>query len=122
MRRSIAAITALAVAWAPCSVDWALVGQAQAQQAAPAAPPAGQAAPSDVIFTRAELETLLKPIALYPDPLLAQILPAAAYPLDIVQAARWMDRNKAAVEKGDFSGADAMPGTRASRPCCASRT
>ena len=50
----------------------------------------------------------MKPIALYPDPLLAQLLPASAYPLDIVQAARWMERNKAAVEKADFTAADAM--------------
>jgi hypothetical protein len=108
MRKGIVALTALAVAWAPCATDWAFVGQAMAQQAAtPQAAPA--VAPADVVFTRAELETLLKPVALYPDPLLAQMLPASAYPLDIVQAARWLDRNKAAVAKNDFSAADTMP-------------
>jgi len=35
-----------------------------------------------------ELDQMLGPIALYPDPLLAQLLPAATYPLDIVKAAR----------------------------------
>ncbi|GGH11191.1 hypothetical protein GCM10007036_08070 [Alsobacter metallidurans] len=59
-------------------------------------------------FSRSELETLLKPIALYPDVLLAQLLPASAYPLEIVQAARWLDRNKAAVQKSDYSAADAQ--------------
>ena len=54
-------------------------------------------------FTEAELETLLAPIALYPDALLAQLLPAPAYPLDIVQAERWLEKNKAAVAKQDFS-------------------
>ena len=39
---------------------------------------------------REELEKILGPIALYPDVLLAQILPAATFPLDIVQAARWL--------------------------------
>ena len=38
----------------------------------------------------AELEKLAAPIALYPDPLIATILPAAAYPLEIVQAARFV--------------------------------
>jgi hypothetical protein len=40
-------------------------------------------------YARAELEQLLAPIALYPDPLLSQVLMAATYPLEVVQAARW---------------------------------
>ena len=39
----------------------------------------------------AELEELVGPVALYPDTLLAVVLPAAAYPLQIVQAARFLD-------------------------------
>src|SRR5580692_1268886 len=42
----------------------------------------------------AELDQLVAPIALYPDPLLAQVLMASAYPLDIVQAERWLEANK----------------------------
>jgi len=38
----------------------------------------------------AELEKLAAPIALYPDPLIAVILPASAYPLEIVEAARFV--------------------------------
>src|SRR5499427_1691903 len=41
-----------------------------------------------------ELDQLLAPIALYPDPLLAQVLMASAYPLDIVQAERWLQSHK----------------------------
>ena len=41
-------------------------------------------------FSDAELEKLAEPIALYPDPLLAVILPASVYPLEIVQAARFV--------------------------------
>ena len=37
-----------------------------------------------------KLDELVGPIALYPDVLLAQILPASTFPLDIVKAARWM--------------------------------
>ena len=57
-------------------------------------------------FTLAELETMLAPIALYPDALLAQLLPAAAYPLDIVQAQRWLEKHKSAASKNDFTAAD----------------
>src|SRR6185436_6355205 len=39
-------------------------------------------------LSAAELEKLVEPIALHPDPLIAIILPASAYPLEIVQAAR----------------------------------
>ncbi len=44
-------------------------------------------------FTEAELDQMLAPIALYPDPLLAQILMAATYPVEVVQAARWSRSN-----------------------------
>ena len=41
-----------------------------------------------------ELDQLVAPIALYPDPLLAEVLMASAYPLDIVQAERWLQSHK----------------------------
>jgi hypothetical protein len=58
----------------------------------------------------AELDQLVAPIALYPDTLLAEVLMASAYPLDIVQAERWLqshknlkgDQLKAAVAKEDW--------------------
>src|SRR5215813_7213115 len=37
-----------------------------------------------------QLEKLLAPIALYPDDLVAQILTASTYPIEVVQAARWV--------------------------------
>jgi hypothetical protein len=43
----------------------------------------------------AQLEQLLAPIALYPDPLLAQMLMAATYPLEVAEAARWSQANPA---------------------------
>ena len=44
-------------------------------------------------FTQQELDQMLAPIALYPDSLLSQILMAATYPLEVVQAARWSSAN-----------------------------
>ena len=40
-------------------------------------------------YTQAELDQMLAPIALYPDALLSQVLMAATYPLEVVEAARW---------------------------------
>jgi hypothetical protein len=52
-------------------------------------PAAGAAAKK----TADQLDSLVAPIALYPDPLLAQVLAATTYPLEIVQAARWLKDN-----------------------------
>jgi len=43
-------------------------------------------------LSSAELEDLIGPVALYPDDLLAIVLPASTYPLDIVQAARYLEQ------------------------------
>jgi hypothetical protein len=40
-----------------------------------------------------QLDALVAPIALYPDPLLAQTLAAATYPLEIVQLQQWLQKN-----------------------------
>ncbi len=49
-----------------------------------------QAPASEPKRSQSDLETLLGPIALYPDPLLSIMLPAACYPLEIVEAARFV--------------------------------
>jgi hypothetical protein len=41
-------------------------------------------------FSTEQLDALLAPIALYPDPLLTQVLMASTFPLEIVDAARWL--------------------------------
>jgi hypothetical protein len=40
-----------------------------------------------------QLDSLVAPIALYPDPLLAQTLAASTYPLEIVQLQQWLEKN-----------------------------
>ena len=60
-----------------------------------------------------QLDSLVAPIALYPDPLLAQVLAASTYPLEIIQLQQWMTRHPdlkgealaAAVEKEDWDPA-----------------
>jgi uncharacterized membrane protein YgcG len=60
-----------------------------------AVPPGTFGQPADQpAFQQEELEQILAPIALYPDSLLAQILMASTYPLEVVQADRWAKQNQ----------------------------
>jgi hypothetical protein len=57
-------------------------------------------AQSDQLLKPERLDALVAPIALYPDTLLAEVLMASTYPLEVVEAERWVKANK------DLSGAD----------------
>ncbi len=65
---------------------------------------------SEQTFSQAQLDQMLTPIAHYPDSLLVQILIAATYPSQVVEADRWVkenkglseDRLKAAIDKKDW--------------------
>jgi hypothetical protein len=116
MVRSVIAIVC-AVMILPCDVAlWAM------QQAAP---PTTQPSPqvnsattgtsasptsADAKIPNEQLDSLVAPIALYPDPLLAQTLVACTYPLELVQLQQWLGQNKklkgkeltTAVEKQDW--------------------
>ena len=54
--------------------------------------PAPQA--SDQLLKPEQLDALVAPIALYPDNLLSLVLMASTYPLEVVQADRWVKENK----------------------------
>jgi Protein of unknown function (DUF3300) len=83
--------------WAALSMALLVAGisrRSEAQTPPPTtAQPQAAAADASKTFTAAELDQLLAPIALYPDPLLAQILMAATYPLEVLEAARWSKDN-----------------------------
>lgn len=53
----------------------------------------GQAAP-EKLLSGPQLESLVAPVALYPDPLLGQFLAACTYPLQAVEADRWLQAHK----------------------------
>jgi Protein of unknown function (DUF3300) len=57
-------------------------------------PPTVQPQPSDQLLKPEQLEALVAPIALYPDDLLANVLAASTYPLEVVQADRWLKERK----------------------------
>jgi hypothetical protein len=46
-----------------------------------------------------QLDSLVAPIALYPDPMLAQVLAASTYPLEVVQLQQWLEKNKSLKDK-----------------------
>ena len=81
----------------PCSLLTALLltlTPALAQQGqSPEVSGAAAVAPAAKTFSQQELDQLMAPIALYPDALLAQILMASTYPLEVVEAARWSKAN-----------------------------
>src|SRR4051794_1835489 len=59
-----------------------------APQAATTATPSAAKLPGD------QLDSLVAPIALYPDPLLAQVLAASTYPLEVIQLHQWLGQHK----------------------------
>ena len=82
MFRTVAASLVLIV---PAGTTVALAQEAQV--------PADQAAPRTAL-TAQQLDNLVAPLALYPDPLLSQVLVAATYPLELVEANQWLQQNR----------------------------
>src|SRR5262249_5769949 len=77
-------------------------GATPTTQTPPAATGAGAAATGAATQASAEggtlppeqLESLVAPIALFPDNLLAQTLAASTYPLEIIQLQQWLEKHK----------------------------
>ncbi|MEW6252490.1 MAG: DUF3300 domain-containing protein, partial [Planctomycetota bacterium] len=76
---------------------FAVIGVGLARDAAAQAP-AGDATPAPIKLGAEELQKLVAPIALYPDALLAHILPASTAGVDVVQAARFLRKNNGKAE------------------------
>ncbi len=53
-----------------------------------------------------QLDTIVAPVALYPDPLLGQVLAASTYPLEVVEAQQWLQQN------GNLHGQDLLNAAR----------
>lgn len=86
---------------------WALAGAfliaLSSVAAGQTALPAEDDEPPFIELSPGEIEDLVAPIALFPDVLLSQVLPAATFPTDVVQAARWVRANP------DLNGLDDQP-------------
>ena len=71
-----------------------LVAAAQNTGAQPSPSPSPSPSSTDELLKHEQLEALVAPIALYPDALLANMLAAATYPLEVVEADRWVKDRK----------------------------
>jgi hypothetical protein len=118
LRRAIggAALAAILATEAPAQSSWPTPPAPQTENPTPqsdnptpqaeSAPPQGESAAAPQSEPASQLSPgrlmqMLAPIALYPDDLLADILMAATYPLDVVEAARWLQDPQNAGLKGD---------------------
>ena len=58
-------------------------------------PAPGQAPPPPAqLLSPQQLDDIVAPVALYPDPLISQVLVASTYPLELVQAQQWLQQNR----------------------------
>jgi hypothetical protein len=78
---AVKSLLLLALVFLPCA--------ARAQTSNPPAAPS-----SSKLLTAPQLDQLVAPIALYPDTLLSEVLMASTYPLEVVEAERWVSANK----------------------------
>lgn len=95
--RTRAALTLVLLACATLVLLACATGVVDTQTPAGAPPPpaaGSQQAPASQQHSPTELEELVGPIALYPDDLLAIVLPSSTYPLDIVKAQRFLESRK----------------------------
>jgi hypothetical protein len=67
--------------------------------ARPASPQAAAATEEAPPIPAEQLDSLVAPIALYPDPMLSQTLVASTYPLEIIQLQQWLEKNKGLKDK-----------------------
>ncbi len=77
----------------PLVLSWNLATAPAYAQTTTALAPAQSQTQNDQSFSQAQIQQLVAPIALYPDPLLTQVLMASTYPLEVVEAARWSHDN-----------------------------
>jgi len=78
-----------------------LPSHAQSPQAPTPAEAQAALNPAPAPFTDAQLDQMLAPIALYPDQLLTQVLMAATFPQELVDAQKWLQDSHNASLKGD---------------------
>lgn len=106
--RSIIAIICAALILPGDTFSWGMQekpGSNPAQAASTAQAPTAQ---NDVL-SNDQLDSLVAPIALYPDPLLTQILVASTYPLEIVQLQQWLGQNKNLKDKSLADAVEKQP-------------
>ncbi|HTW33278.1 MAG TPA: DUF3300 domain-containing protein [Rhizomicrobium sp.] len=87
MKRILAGVAILAASLLASSALYPALAQAQTQA------PATAAAPAAPPLSAGELDAMMAPVALYSDQLLAKVCIAATYPLEVVEAERWVAKH-----------------------------
>jgi hypothetical protein len=82
---------------------YAAFARGAAPQAPASSPDTAAPIPAD------QLDSLVAPIALYPDPLLAQVLAASTYPLELMQLEQWLTRNASVQGKALVAAMEKQP-------------
>jgi len=72
-------------------------------------PDAGAAQEASPKIPNDQLDSLVAPIALYPDPMLAQVLAASTYPLELIQLQQWLEKNKNLKDKALVDAVQKQP-------------
>ena len=112
---SNAAVTTRGTALLCIELLIALKNYAIGQQPEPTGTPTGE----HTLLSPDELNSLVAPVALYPDTILGQVLVASTYPLEIVEAARWLETNSNISGNASAEAAARQPGMPAcKRSCC----
>src|SRR4030081_3451487 len=56
-------------------------------------PPSPNVQQTGPLLSPEQLDNLVAPVALYPDPVLSTVLAASTYPLEVVEAQQWLQQN-----------------------------
>jgi hypothetical protein len=82
-----------------CAAQQPTVPATQVVTQSPAPQDATPAGQEEAKIPAEQLDMLVAPIALYPDPLLSQTLVASTYPLELIQLQQWLEKNKGLADK-----------------------
>jgi hypothetical protein len=88
MKSMVRIVATAALLFVPVGTTIALAQDAQGSADQQAAVPRSS-------LTAQQLDNLVAPLALYPDPVLSQVLAASTYPLEVVEANQWLTQNRA---------------------------
>lgn len=85
------------------------ISAGSSKQAAAINPQQQIASAGQQLFSQAELDQMLAPVALYPDTVLSHVLIAATYPLEIVKATRWLSAQPGMTSEQALKAAENEP-------------
>jgi len=102
-RMRVLPVVLCTIALVPGDTFALVLSRAQSQPQTPASGNQAALIPSD------QLDSLVAPIALYPDPLLAQTLAASTYPLELMQLQQWLTRNPGLKDKALADAVEKQP-------------